>query len=181
MKMRTAESFIITYCMHDHLNCPSQSPVTMTHLTHLHVHSHSVYVSANNLFRELELWDEVVTCYQLLDKPHRAELVVRERLSQPNGTTPYMLTALGDLTNDEDCYERAWNLSKGRYARAKRTLAQMCFNRGDWERCVGHLDQALAIHPLVPRSWYLKVSRRDSTTSFIFVSNGCCAELVGIA
>ena len=33
-----------------------------------------VFVSALNLFKELELWDEVVKCYQLLEKPHRAEV-----------------------------------------------------------------------------------------------------------
>ena len=30
-----------------------------------------VFASALNYFRELQLWDEVVQCYQLLDKPHR--------------------------------------------------------------------------------------------------------------
>ena len=100
----------------------------------------------------MELWDEVVKCYQLLSKPTRAELVVRERLKL--GETPYMLTALGDLTQvykymdpsikiqrddkfthlfiipkDESCYERAWVLSGHRYARAKRTLAKICFDR----------------------------------------------------
>ena len=33
----------------------------------------------------------------LQQKPHRAELVVRDRLKL--GETPYMLTALGDLTS----------------------------------------------------------------------------------
>ena len=42
--------------------------------------SFQVFSSALNLFTELELWDEVVKCYQLLQKPHRAEMVVRERL-----------------------------------------------------------------------------------------------------
>ena len=75
------------------------------------------------------MWDEVVTCYQLLNKPHRAELVVRERLGSGEGETPYMLNALGDLTGDEALYERAWTLSGRRYARAKRTLARLCFDR----------------------------------------------------
>ena len=34
----------------------------------------SVFVSALNLFKEIEMWDEVVQCYQFLDKPQRAEL-----------------------------------------------------------------------------------------------------------
>ena len=76
------------------------------------------------------MWDEVVTCYQLLGKPHRAELVVRERLKlSGDSPTPYMLTALADLTGDEALYEKAWTISRKRYARAKRTLARRCFDR----------------------------------------------------
>lgn len=47
--------------------------------------------------QELEMWDEVVTCFQLLQKPHRAELLVRERLAAGE-ETPYMLCSLADLT-----------------------------------------------------------------------------------
>lgn len=114
-----------------------------------------VFMSALNYFRELEMWDEVVTCYQLMDKPHKAELVVREQL-QKEGETPYMLTSLADLTRKEEYYERAWEVSKGRYPRAKRTLGKICFDRGDFARSVEHLDQALAVHPLVATAWYLR-------------------------
>lgn len=114
----------------------------------------SVFQSALGLFRELECWDEIVTCYQLLDKPHRAELVVRERLQF--GETPYMLTSLADLTGDVQYYERAWTLSNGRYARAKRTLGRITFDKGLYEECVSHLEAALLVQPLVPHAWYLK-------------------------
>lgn len=114
----------------------------------------SAYQSALGLFKELELWDDVVTCYQLLDKPHRAELVVRERLKF--GETPYMLTALGDITGVEDYYERAWTLSRRRYARAKRTLGKIAFDKGKYEDAVRHLEEALTVQPLVARAWYLK-------------------------
>lgn len=113
-----------------------------------------VFVSALNYFRELEMWDEVVTCYQLMDKPHRAELVVREQLK--HGETPYMLTSLADLTRKEEYYVQAWALSKGRYPRAMRTLGKICYDRGDYENAIAHLDDALAVHPLVATAWYLK-------------------------
>lgn len=113
-----------------------------------------VFVSALNYFRELEMWDEVVTCYQLMDKPHRAELVVREQLK--HGETPYMLTSLADLTRKEEFYVQAWALSKGRYPRAMRTLGKICYDRGDYENAIAHLDAALAVHPLVATAWYLK-------------------------
>lgn len=100
------------------------------------------------------MWDEVVQCYQLMDKPQRAELVVREQLLV--NETPYMLTALADLTRNESLYEKAWILSKNRYPRAKRTLARICYDKGDFLACIQHLDQALAIHPLVATAWYLR-------------------------
>jgi len=114
-----------------------------------------VFMSALNYFRELEMWDEVVTCYQLMEKPQRAEIVVREQLTKA-GETPYMLTSLADLTGKEEYYERAWAVSKGRFPRAKRTLGKICFDRGDFENCVMHLDQALSVHPLVATAWYLR-------------------------
>jgi tetratricopeptide (TPR) repeat protein len=113
-----------------------------------------IFNSALILFKELELWDEVVTCYQLLEKPHRAELVVRERLQTEE--TPYMLTSLADITRDESLYERAWELSNHRFARAKRTLGKICYNRGDYAVAIGHYNQALEIQPLVPAAWYIK-------------------------
>ena len=114
-----------------------------------------VFVSALNLFQELELWDEVVKCYQLLQKPQRAEMVVRDRIKVA-GESPYMLTALGDLTQLEEYYERAWVLSKGRFARAKRTLAAMCYDKRQFEECIRHADDALGVQPLVATAWYLR-------------------------
>jgi tetratricopeptide (TPR) repeat protein len=66
-----------------------------------------------------------------------------------------MLTSLGDLTGNEECYEEAWVLSKGRFARAKRTLARNCFHRKEYTECVRHMSAALAVHPLVATAWYL--------------------------
>ena len=114
---------------------------------------YQVFSSALNLFKELQLWDDVVTCYQLMDKPQRAEMVVRERLRE--GRTPYMLTSLGDLTQQTEFYEEAWALSKGRFARAKRTLAQVKFEKKLSADCIQHLESALSVQPLVPRSWYM--------------------------
>lgn len=48
------------------------------------------------------MWDEVVTCFQLLLKPHRAELLVRERLAAGE-ETPYMVCSLADLTKVNNC------------------------------------------------------------------------------
>jgi tetratricopeptide (TPR) repeat protein len=113
-----------------------------------------VFMSALNYFKELEMWDEVVTCYQLMQKPQRAEIVVREQLKI--NETPYMITSLADLTGKEDLYERAWMISQGRFPRAKRTLGKICYDRGDFEPACKHLTEALKVQPLVHTAWYLK-------------------------
>ena len=49
-------------------------------------------------------------------------------LTLPSLPPPSLPSPLGDLTNDEGgCYEKAWVLSKGRYARAKRSLGRRAF------------------------------------------------------
>lgn len=48
---------------------------------------------------------------------HKAEKLARERLKERE--TPSMLSALGDLTQDPECWERARELSGRRYAHAK--------------------------------------------------------------
>ena len=64
-------------------------------------------------------------------------MIVREQLKI--NETPYMLTVLGDLTGQSGYYIKAWNISGGRFARAKRTLAHKCFDEGDFMNCTKHL------------------------------------------
>ncbi len=114
-----------------------------------------IIASALNYFRELEMWDEVVDCYQLMSKPHRAELIVRERIKM-GFKTPYMVCSLADLTNNLDLYEEAWVLSNYRFGRAKRTLGKICFDNNNYEDAIKHFDAALTISPMHAISWYMK-------------------------
>ena len=51
---------------------------------------------------------------------------------------PKLWCALGDLTKDECHYETAWRVSKGRHARAKRSLARGAAIKQDWEAAAKH-------------------------------------------
>ena len=72
------------------------------------------------------MWDEVVQCYRAQNLLGRAEALVRERLAVQE--TPAMWAALGDLTQDPECYMKAWAVSGRRFARAKRSLGRMAFS-----------------------------------------------------
>jgi Tfp pilus assembly protein PilF len=108
--------------------------------------------SAVEICEELEMWDDVVKCYQLLDKPMRAEKLVRERLEV--APTPFMWVTLGDLTQEPSHYETSWTLSKQRFARAKRSLGRYYFEKGDVEAAIPHYVEAVRVGPMHTGAWF---------------------------
>ncbi|CBJ32334.1 conserved unknown protein [Ectocarpus siliculosus] len=108
--------------------------------------------SAAAEFLDLEMWEEAVECYRHMEQAHKAEKIARERLLEKE--TPGMLAALGDLTQDPECWQRAWDLSGGRYARAKASLARLRFGEGKYEEACGHYEEALAVKPLLTAAWF---------------------------
>jgi tetratricopeptide (TPR) repeat protein len=111
-----------------------------------------IVASALQLFEPLELWEDVVQCYVVMEKINKATEVVRARLAVKE--TPKMLVLLGDLTQDKTCYERAWEVSGHRFARAQRSLGHVAFKEGRFDDGIAHYDLALALNPLFPRIWF---------------------------
>eukprot|EP00850_Spirogloea_muscicola_P016424 SM000133S26790 [mRNA] locus=s133:117854:124683:+ [translate_table: standard] len=108
---------------------------------------------AQLLFEKLELWDNLIECYRLLGKRPAAIQLVQERLkAQPDD--PRLWCSLGDLTFDDDCYNKAWEVSGQRYARAHRSLARSATGRGDFRKAVSHWETALALNTLHPDGWF---------------------------
>ncbi|OQR97877.1 tetratricopeptide repeat protein [Achlya hypogyna] len=111
-----------------------------------------VYASALGIFQELEMWDEIVQCHQLLDQPKRAEALVRQRLEV--APTPFMWCSLGDITEDVAHYETSWRVSNGRFARAKRSWARKLYEQGDLPGAIGHLQEATQVQPMFTQAWF---------------------------
>ncbi|XP_052180146.1 uncharacterized protein LOC127793455, partial [Diospyros lotus] len=62
--------------------------------------------------------------------------------------------SLGDITNDDTCYEKALEVSGNRSARAKRSLARSAYNRGDYEKSRTLWESAMALNSLYPDGWF---------------------------
>ena len=77
--------------------------------------------SALEIFLPLEMWDDVIRSYASLGRREKAEQTIRERLAVEETPQPYCY--LGDVTEDPQHYEKAWQMSEGRSGRAKRSLA----------------------------------------------------------
>jgi tetratricopeptide (TPR) repeat protein len=105
------------------------------------------------LFESLELWDNLIVCYRLLDKKVAAEQLVKRRL-EVTPDEPRLWCALGDLSLDDAHYMEAWERSGKRNARAARSLARNAVRNERYEKAASHWEQALALNPLHPEGWF---------------------------
>lgn len=109
--------------------------------------------SAVPIFESLEAWDKLATAYRLANRPLQAETVIRERLTE-EPDSPKLLCAMGDLTKDVEWFERAWEVSGKRYARAMRSLGRVHLGRQNLEKAAECFNAALALNALYPDSWF---------------------------
>ena len=121
-------------------------------LAHRYAHL-GLVTSAAELYTEIELWDDVVDCYTRAGKRSKAQAIVRERLLH-DAETPRRWTALGDLTQDISCYQKAITVSHGRYAKAYIALGQHYFEKNELTLALENYHQALQLRPLAPHIWF---------------------------
>ncbi|KAK9715831.1 hypothetical protein RND81_06G192400 [Saponaria officinalis] len=108
---------------------------------------------ALKIFEDLELWDNLIYCYRLLEKKAVAVELIKARLLECP-TDPRLWCSLGDVTNDDACYEKALQVSNDKSARAKRSLARSAYNRGDYEKSKVLWESAMALNTLYPDGWF---------------------------
>ncbi|XP_048138112.1 tetratricopeptide repeat protein 27 homolog isoform X2 [Rhodamnia argentea] len=108
---------------------------------------------AVKIFEDLELWDNLIYCYRLLEKKSAAVELIKTRLSVMSND-PRLWCSLGDVTNSDACYEKALEVSSGRSARAKRSLARSAYNKGDYGKSVVLWESAMALNSLYPDGWF---------------------------
>ncbi|KAK3205795.1 hypothetical protein Dsin_019841 [Dipteronia sinensis] len=108
---------------------------------------------AIKIFEDLELWDNLIHCNCLLGKKAAAVELIKKRLSEiPND--PRLWCSLGDITNNDSCYEKALEVSNDKSARAKRSLARSSYNRGDYATSKILWESAMALNSLYPDGWF---------------------------
>ncbi|KAG1735021.1 hypothetical protein EDB19DRAFT_1725621 [Suillus lakei] len=138
-----------------------------------------VVKSALEIFERLEMWEEVVKCWQSLERTDKAVAIVRDLLEGRKEEVESVILRgkdlpsrrgkldsarqaklwclLGDLEPDNavEHYERAWVLSKETSGRAMRSLGGYYFARGEFEKAIPCLQRAVKINPLLSRSWFI--------------------------
>uniref|UniRef100_A0ACD5TUF3 Uncharacterized protein n=1 Tax=Avena sativa TaxID=4498 RepID=A0ACD5TUF3_AVESA len=108
---------------------------------------------ALDVFKDLELWDNLIYCYQLSGKLADAVSLINARLSvTPND--PRLWCSLGDASNNDDHYRKALEVSNNKSARALRSLARSAYNRNDLDTSKTLWESALALNSLHPDGWF---------------------------
>lgn len=100
--------------------------------------------TALEIYERLQMWAEAALCYAATDREEKAKHMVRGQLYEAKNKdadeenqrfdgpelfplpadAPRLFCILGDIETDPAMYERAWEVSNKRYARAQRSLAR---------------------------------------------------------
>ncbi|XP_046384414.1 tetratricopeptide repeat protein 27 [Ischnura elegans] len=107
--------------------------------------------SALDIFLRLQLWEEVIVCYTILELKHKAIEIIEQQLAVKE--TPKLWCLLGDAKGDVSCYEKAWELSGHKSARAQRHWGLHYYFKAKYAEAIPYMKQSLDINSLQLLLW----------------------------
>ncbi|KAH7084203.1 hypothetical protein FB567DRAFT_528575 [Paraphoma chrysanthemicola] len=133
--------------------------------------------SALEIYERLEMWAEAALCWAATEKEDKARRVMRKQLfhatkgsdedvdsdsetwegparDPPPTEAPRFYCILGDIDKDLTMYEKAWEVSGNRYARAQRSLGQHYIAQRDWEKAAVAYELSLKVNTLYQPAWF---------------------------
>ena len=136
--------------------------------------------SALEIYERLEMWAEAALCWAATEREDKARKVVRRQLfhktdggpdrpeeevtddetwSGPARDPPPLDAArlyciLGDIDQSPDMYEKAWEVSSQRYARAQRSLGRYYFAAREFVKAAEAYSKSLKANQLNHTSWF---------------------------
>ncbi|ANQ09685.1 hypothetical protein PCOAH_00038300 [Plasmodium coatneyi] len=126
-------------------------------------------VSAFNLFKDLKLWEEAITCLIQADRKEEAKELLDDLLEKKKTPPLLCLYGLVDTKNALNYYIDAWKLSNYKYAKAARFIGNFYYRKEMYNPCCEYLEKALEISPLFPDIWfilgcsYMKIEKIDES------------------
>ncbi len=138
--------------------------------------------TALEIYERLQMWAEVALCWAANDREDKARKIIRRQLYNSVITTstnklledeedndvgdyrierdplpadaPRLFCILGDLEKSTAAYERAWEISKQRYARAQRSLGKHYSINGELDKAGTAYARSLKVSPQNHAMWF---------------------------
>ena len=110
-------------------------------------------MTACQIYEQLNMLEECVECNFRAGHLDKSKEIAEKLLS--NNPTPKLYCILGDIHKDPAMYEKAWELSNEKYARAQRSLGKHYYNQKDYEKAIKHLQLAVELNDYHMDSWIL--------------------------
>lgn len=135
--------------------------------------------TALEIYERLQMWAEAALCWAANDREDKARMIIRHQLynSAPTeklqdgekeigveeftiekdplpANAPRLLCILGDLEKSPSAYERAWEVSNQRFARAQRSLGNYHMAHNDLAQADEAYVKALKADPQNHATWF---------------------------
>lgn len=138
--------------------------------------------TALEIYERLQMWAEVALCWAANDREDKARKIIRrqlynsaitmstERLLEDDedndigdyrlerdplpADAPRLFCILGDIEKSVPAYERAWEISNHRYARAQRSLGKYYWAAGDLRKADEAYAKSLKVNPQNHTTWF---------------------------
>lgn len=120
-------------------------------------------VTAHEMFKKLKMWPLAMDCLAVAGRKQEA----LDLLDTLEPLTARLLVSKGDMTGNADFYKQAWELSKGKSARAMRSLGRLALGKNELKSAAECFELSLEINPLFDEVWfnlgsiYLKLDAAD--------------------
>ncbi|KAL3317870.1 Tetratricopeptide repeat domain 27 [Cichlidogyrus casuarinus] len=110
--------------------------------------------SALDIYLRWDRWDKIILCYTKMGYREKAAELIKERI-RSGEENPELYCALGDVTKDKSQYEKAWEVSNHRSARAMRSLAHFyMFDKKNHELAEPCFQKSLELNSLQTGLWF---------------------------
>lgn len=106
---------------------------------------------ALDVYLRIQQWEDVISCYTRLQLRHKAAEIIQQEIEKKPTVKLYCL--LGDATDDEKCYEKAWEFSKFKSGLAQKHWGMFYFGKSDYANAIPHLQKSVEINSLQENLW----------------------------
>ena len=110
------------------------------------------YLTAAKVFEEIEMYDKCVNSLYLAGKQDEALAFANKVLEEEED--PGIYCVLGEIKDDVTYFEKAVEVSGGKYAKAYRCLGRYYFVKKDFEKSILYNEKALAMNAFFPNVWF---------------------------